>query len=205
MVTDDLSRTHPWPRVKWTRAGQVEALLDGGANLTGLKEGPPAQAFSALRSQDRAGAVRFVAQCLPRITAVEWMEACLLRSRLPAIGVQAEARVAVGRWLRDPSEKLRRLAYVAGERAGWDTADGVACLAVFLSGGSLAPADQQQGVQPAPGVFGRTVAGSVLMACLSNGPLAFDRRLDAALDLAEMCAAGNPLPQSMAGQQEGDA
>lgn len=179
-----------WPRVKWSRAGQVEALLDGMVDLDAVRDLPPPAAFQALRRGDAMQATRFIAQCLPRMEAVLWIAACLDRSGEPKSPAHAEARSAVRRWINNPSDKFRRMAFDVGQKAGWATADGAACLAVFLSGGSMAPAEQEQPVNPAPEVFGQAAAGAVLMAAHSQGPQQFDRQLGVLLDLAEAIAAG---------------
>ena len=72
-------------------------------------------------------------------------------------------------------------------------ADGAACLAIFLSGGSMAPAEQEVPVNPAPGSFGQAVAGAVLIAALCDGPQKFEERLSALLQLAEAAAAGETI------------
>ncbi len=179
-----------WPRVKWSRAGQVESLLDGMVDLDAVRDLPPPVAFQALRRNDAMQATRFIAQCLPRMEAVLWIAACLDRSGEPKSPVQSEARAAVRRWINNPSDKFRRMAFEVGQKAGWATADGAACLAVFLSGGSMAPAEQEQPVNPGPEVFGQAAAGAVLMAAHAHGPQQFDGQLATLLDLAEGIAAG---------------
>lgn len=182
-----------WRRVKWTRAGQVAAVLDGLVDLEVLYDQPPATAFAALRAVDRMQAARFLAQCLPRMEAVRWVAACL--NGMSAAGQPARmvAKKAVNRWLGDPSDANRRIAYEAGQLAGFASAEGAACLAVFMSGGSIAPATQEQGVQPKAGAFGQAVAGAVMMASFSDGAAAFDRKLRANIDLGEKAAAGEAL------------
>ncbi len=181
----------PWRRVKWTRAAQLAPLLDDAVELDGLADRPPAEAFAALFDTDRIQATRFVAQCLPRMDAVMWVGACLQRSGAPKTTAAAVARKAAVRWVREPSDALRREAFVAGEKAGWATADGAACLAIFLSGGSMAPPEQEQGVPPPPGAFGQAVAGAVLIAALSDGPAEFENKLGVLLRIAEASAAGD--------------
>ena len=182
-----------WTRVKWSRAGQLAPMLDGLVELDGLSESSPVQAFATLRQTDRAQATRFVAQCLPRMDAVQWVAACLEQSGQPERPPLADARTLVLRWARDPSDKVRRLCFEAGQRAGFGSAEGAACLAIFLSGGSMAPAEQEQPVNPAQGTFGQAVAGAVLMAALRQGPQHFETRLTALLDLADATAAGEPI------------
>lgn len=179
-----------WRRVKWTRASQLAAVLEGVVDLETLHDKPPAQAFAALREVDVAQATRFIAQCLPRMEALRWVAACL--AKMPSVEIPARlvAKKAVNRWLAEPSDTNRRITYEAGQIVGWSTAEGAACLAVFLSGGSIAPAAQEQGIQPAPGVFGQAVAGAVMMASFGHGAVAYARHLAANVDLAEKVAAG---------------
>ena len=190
---DLLTSARAWRRVKWTRAGQVAAMLDGLVDLEALYDQPPSVAFAALRSVDLAQAARFLAQCLPRMEALRWAAACL--GTMPTVEQPARlvAKKAVNRWLAEPSDSNRRIAYEAGQIVGWASAEGAACLSVFLSGGSIAPEAQEQGVPPAPGAFGQAVAGSVLMSAFGEGPQSFDQRLAANIDLGEKAAAGEAL------------
>ncbi len=194
-MTESATMTAPriWRRVKWTRAGQIAALLDGVVDLEALYDQPPAQAFAALRQVDVAQAARFLAQCLPRMEALHWAAACLNAMTPPDQPARLVAKKAVNRWLAEPTDANRRIAYEAGQIVGWATAEGAACLAVFLSGGSIAPAAQEQGVQPALGAFGQAIAGAVMMASFGAGAAAFDRQLRANVDLGEKAAAGEAL------------
>lgn len=193
MIASETIPVRAWKRVKWTRAGQLAAYVDGLSDFPELTDQEPARAFADLRCCNPQMAAHFVAQCLPRLDAVQWIAACLACSQ-PGTALQQEARAAVERWIRDPSDKLRRLAYETGEAVGWDKAEGAACLAVFLSGGSLAPAEQDVPVNAGPGVFGQATAGAVLMAALAHGPAQFAASLDAFLDMATRFAAGEVLP-----------
>jgi hypothetical protein len=193
MVAEADTTVRAWPRVKWTRAGQVAAVLDGLVDLEQLYDQPPAAAFAALREVDRMQAARFLAQCLPRMEALRWVAACLNGMPPPNQPARMVAKKAVSRWLADPSDTNRRIAHEAGQIVGWASAEGAACLAVFMSGGSIAPAAQEQGVQPKVGAFGQAVAGAVMMASFAEGAAAFDSRLRANIDLGEKAAAGEAL------------
>ncbi|WP_310497852.1 DUF6931 family protein [Sandarakinorhabdus sp.] len=184
-----IAPSRPWPRVKWTRAGQLAAIFDGLVELDGLTEAPPQEAFSVLRQRDIHQATRFIAHCLPRLDAIAWAAGCLAAMDNVTSARRLAARKAVSRWLAEPSDANRRLAYQAGEAASFATAEGAACLAVFLSGGSLAPPTQEQGVQPAAGNFGQAVAGAVMLATLNDDAPRFAERLARALDTAEQLAA----------------
>ncbi len=193
MSEDVMTAPRQWRRVKWTRAGQVAAVLDGLVDLEPLHDQPPAAAFAALRASDRMQAARFLAQCLPRMEALRWVAACLATMPPATQPARLVAKKALNRWLADPSDANRRIAHEAGQIAGWASAEGAACLAVFLSGGSIAPATQEQGVPPAAGAFGQAVAGAVMMAAFSEGAVEFERRLLVAIDLGERAAAGEAL------------
>jgi hypothetical protein len=173
----------PWRRVKWTRAGQLAGLADIGDALAGLHDAPPAVAFAALRAQQPQACVRFMAQCLPRFEAVQWVGRAL--SRIPAATpAAAEVRRGIGDWIADPSDKRRRLVFDLAQALGFGHPEGAAGLAVFLSGGSMSPPEVEQGVAPPPGTFGQAVAAAILLAGMTKGPQNFDAELEVLLGLA---------------------
>lgn len=175
----------PWRRVKWTRAGQLAGLADGGKALDGLLDVPPQMAAAVLRESNPQVAVRFVAQCLPRFDAMRWLHEGLARIPPPPAGSsRAEIRTGIAAWLADPSDKRRRLVFEFAEAIGFDVPEGAAGLAVFLSGGALGPADLEHGAPPGPGAFGQAVAGAVLLMALAHGPERFSSEIDALLGIA---------------------
>ncbi|MEI6486829.1 MAG: hypothetical protein WCO11_11245 [Sphingomonadales bacterium] len=178
-----------WPRVKWTKAGQLAGLVGSRVQLDPVAEMAPAEAFARLRGEDAVQALHFIALCLPRIDGVRWMAAALTTMAPTNLARRLAARKAVNRWLAEPSDANRRLAFQAGETAGFDSAEGCACLAVFLSGGSLAPATQEQPVPAPPAAFGLAVASAVQIAALNDDPVNMPGRLDALLAEAEKLAA----------------
>lgn len=183
-----MSEARAWARVKWTRASQVAPLM--GEELGALDTLPPAQAFAVLRGEDPAAAARFAAHCLPRIDAVRWLAECLdaVAGELPPARVVAAK--AVRRWAANPSDEPRRLAFEAGGIAGWETVEGLACLAVYFSGGSLAPATQEAPVNPPAGAFGQAAGSAVVLAAQAAGAEAYPARIAAMLDRADAIAAG---------------
>lgn len=191
-MTEDVATAQPraWPRVKWTRAAQVAPLLGDSVDMATVAGLPPSQAFAVLRADDPMGAARFMAQCLPRVDAARWVAACLEDADGAPPPARAVAAKAVRRWVANPSDDARRLAFNAGGLAGWDTMEGMACLAIFLSGGSMAPPGQETPVNPAPGAFGQAAAGAVLLAASADGVPAFAGKIAAMLDTADRIAAG---------------
>lgn len=190
MDTDIAAGPRAWPRVKWTRAAQVAPLLGNQPDLAAVGGMPPAAAFAVLRDSDPMGAARFMAQCLSRVDAARWVAACLAEADANPPPARAVAAKAVRRWVSHPSDDARRLAYDAGGMAGWETMEGMACLAIFLSGGSLAPPAQEQPVNPPPGAFGQAAAGAVLLAASFDGVPAFAGKLAGMLARADAIAAG---------------
>ncbi|HEY0302001.1 MAG TPA: hypothetical protein VGC36_11730, partial [Rhizomicrobium sp.] len=129
-----------WPRVKWSEAGQITRLLgwaDAGA-------APPAAHFAELKNGARyAEAVKFLALALPRLETVAWA-ARAVRDTAPgsAPGTpEATALKTALLWLQDPVETRRRAAFDAAQAADSASAEAMAAMAAFYSGGSIAPID----------------------------------------------------------------
>lgn len=178
-----MTQVAPWRRVKWTRAGQLAGLALVGDALAGINDAPPALAFQRLRAEQPQAAVRFMAQCLPRFEAVQWLHRAMARTA-PRTPAAAEIRKGIADWIADPSDKRRRMVFDLAQALGLDSPEGAAGLALFLSGGSMSPAEVEQGVGPPPGTFGQTVAGAILLAGLAKGPEHFAAEIDALLGLA---------------------
>ena len=85
-------------------------------------------------------AVRLLAHALPRQDGIRWAGDCARNGASSAAA--SAALTAVEAWLGDPGEPNRRACGAAATAAGCATAAGSAALAVFLSGGNIAPADR---------------------------------------------------------------
>jgi hypothetical protein len=138
-----------------------------------LKDGQtPAQFFRLLvEGGHLQDAIRFLASALPKREAVGW---AYLAARA-AHGDKAEAKCAAAleatrKWVIDPSEANRRTAEKTAKPAGYGTPAGCAALAAFLSGGSIAPADQKTPVQPAEHLCATSVFGAVFMSGVMTQP-----------------------------------
>ena len=165
----DLLSIRAWPRVKWTRAGQVAALLDGMVDLEQLYDQPPAAAFAALREVDRMQAARFLAQCLPRMEALRWVAVCLNGMGPPSQparmvakkALQPLARRAVG---YQPADRLRsRPDRRLGVRRRARRVSRCTCRAAA----SHQPR-RNKAYSRRPGAFGQAVAGAVMMASFAE-------------------------------------
>src|SRR5262245_7840565 len=115
-------------------------------------------------------AVRFVAHALPKREAVWWAWVCARRTATldPAGKIQG-ALDATERWIAQPTEENRRAAYAAGEVAEFSTGAGCTGMAVFFSGGSLAPPNCPA-VPPGDFLTAKAVAGAVIFAAIATEP-----------------------------------
>lgn len=154
-----------WSRVSWTEAGQVTRVL-GWKETTETEALPPAEYFDRLKSQGRlADAVSFLAQSLRRFDAVSWAIR-IVRGFEPAPDPETAEGAALKTallWLQDPSDERRRTAFQAARAA--NGAEAMAAMAVFFSGGSVAPA-QCEPLPAPPETAGRLAAAAVRLACI---------------------------------------
>lgn len=115
-------------------------------------------------------ALSFLAYALPRREALWWGLRCVREITPPEPPPEIGAALAsVDAWVGKPSDELRRAAMKAAEAATYATPAGCLALAVFFSEGSMAPAD----CPPVPvgeWFCARTIAATVLLGSLANGP-----------------------------------
>jgi hypothetical protein len=127
-------------------------------------------------------AVRILSLILPSREAVwwAWMSARKASGEEPPKPV-ADALAVIERWLREPSDEHRRAAMDAGEAADFASPAGCVALAVFFSGGSVAPSDAPY-VPPQEFVAGKTIAASILLSAVVSEPELATEKLGAALE-----------------------
>ena len=154
-----------WSRVSWTEAGQVTRVL-GWKESAETEALPPGAYFDRLKSEDRlADAVCFLAQSLRRFDAVTWAVR-FVRDCEPVPDpetAEGNALKAALLWLQDPSDERRRIAFAAARAA--KGAEALAAMAVFFSGGSVAPPHCEALPAP-PDTAGRLAAAAVRLACV---------------------------------------
>lgn len=143
-------------------AGKLE-LSEAARSVLGVGLAPADYIERLMEGGHWTDAIRLLSLALPKRAAVWWACRCARKASAattPAAGVALSAAEA---WVAEPTEEHRRAAFPAAEKAPLGTPTGCAALAVFLSGGSLAPPDVAV-VPPADDLTGKIVAGSVLMA-----------------------------------------
>jgi hypothetical protein len=115
-------------------------------------------------------ALAFLAYGLPKREAVWWSLECAKKiAPAPAPPIAAAFEV-VDAWLLEPeNDEKRRAAMPAADAATYGTPAGCTALAVFFSGGSIAPADCP-GVPPGEWLCARTVASGIQLGTLLVPP-----------------------------------
>jgi hypothetical protein len=122
------------------------------------------------KKKQHVDAVRLLAHALPKADAVRWAVGCAKGAagdKAPL--AEAAALAVVEKWLGDPAEDQRRAAMPAAEAAGLGTPAGCAALAVFFSGGSLAPPDVPV-VPPGEHLTAQAAANAVILAAVGKEP-----------------------------------
>lgn len=152
-----------------TIAGRFQLTKPATALLTA--ELTPGEFAAALLAQGHFNdAIQFVAHALPTRDGVWWACQCARQSMNPETTREEEAAIfAAERWVTQLSDETRRDALNAANTAGVGTAGGSAALAVFHTGGSLAPPDAPP-VIPREFASAPLVAGSVILATIHSDP-----------------------------------
>jgi hypothetical protein len=110
-------------------------------------------------------AVKYLALAIGPGRAIAWALACLKELRVERFPESAAALEAFDAWASDPSEANRRAAAdIAGK--GPEKSLG---LAIFFSGGSIAPPDVNP-VPPPPNVAEKLAAGAIMLAVVGEQP-----------------------------------
>lgn len=107
-------------------------------------------------------AVRFLAQAIGPARAITWALACLRELRTENNG---NAFAILDAWAADPSDTNRRAAANAAE----DGPEKSLGLAIFFSGGSIAPPEVNP-VSPPPHVAEKLAAGAIMLAVVAEKP-----------------------------------
>jgi hypothetical protein len=126
----------------------------------------------------RVDALRFLAHLLPRREAIWWAWTCA--RRVTDEGAKPEARAALDateRWIQQPTDENRRAAMAAAEAATFETPAGCTALAVFLSGGSLAP-PTAPAVDPPRFAAAKAISGSLLISGIASEPEKAEEKYD---------------------------
>ncbi|MEE4207114.1 MAG: hypothetical protein V2I39_12545 [Erythrobacter sp.] len=178
-----------WTIVLWDDARQLATEAELPAEFIPEEELPPEALFRSLRdAAEDAHALSFIAAALPRREAIEWGLAAIPE---PPGGDRDSLsrrllRDAAYRWLDDPEDTNRRALFDLAEEAREDWPEKLIALAVFFSGGSIAPPDHDH-VPADPSICATLVSAAVLASMaehIQNDPDLLARALELADEVA---------------------
>lgn len=138
-------------------------------------------------SGDLPAAIDYLAHALPRVEAIAWA-ARILDDGSRRHELERGDRHALDtalRWVGEPGEAYRRAAGEAADRAGRRSPERCLALAVFASGGSIAPPGMVP-IAPPPEAVPRYVAGAIKQAAYRGDDA--ERAFRDALTLGEAVA-----------------
>jgi hypothetical protein len=160
-----------WISVSWTKAQQIKGLYEKRAvMLLDPHLTPEAYYLTLIAQKEHNEAIFYVAHALPRFEAIVWAGKVfdMLRplSDLDAEGQQASTLIK--RWVNDPDEGKRRACYAFAETMDETTPEKLVLLAIFLSGGSMAPEDFTP-VHPKEDITAKLVAAALIDVVTQSG------------------------------------
>ena len=107
---------------------------------------------------------------------------------LPSI--DRAAREAAEEWVRQQTDKTRRIAFARAQAGGCVSPEAWAAIAAFWSGDSMSP-EGQPAVPPAPHLAGTAAAGAVALASVRGDVTQREARLHRFLESGRNIAAGD--------------
>jgi hypothetical protein len=177
-----------WSQITWTEARQIVDLMEIEEAARPDPEVRPRDHYARLRdSGDLENAMLFLGHALPRFEGAAWAAHRLEElARDTELGTGDRQALDYSlRWVGDPSDEHRRAAFAAHEAAGAGSAERLLALAVFMTGGSLAPEDLTP-VLPEPHLSGRLAASALIVAAHRSGDA--QRSMRRSLELGERIA-----------------
>lgn len=166
------------------------ALGDGARKLLAPELTVEGYLQLLIKEKQYVDAVRVLAYSLPTREAIVWANWCARKfSQENPSEKFSTALGAVEKWLAEPNDENRRAAMKAAELAEFGTPAGSAALAVFFSGGSIAPPDAPE-IAPQENLGPNAVVGTVLMAAVLKEPEQAEAKYLAFLAAGQKIAAG---------------
>lgn len=145
-------------------------LGEQAATIAQVDQDGPAFVEALVHAEEYPAALSFLAYLLPKREAIWWAWTCARRGLPPEPAPEVQAALdATERWIVQPSDANRRAAFELAESADLGTPAGCTALAVFFTGGSIAPVGSPD--VPAPeGAAARAIAGSITLAAVAPPP-----------------------------------
>lgn len=152
-----------WTVVFWSSARQIAEEAKLPRELWPAGDVAPAAFFAQLRDAGEVtAAIAYVACALPKLETIEWGLASLpaLAREDPDYAARMLLRDSARRWLQEPDDENRRSIERLIEGADQSWPEALIGLAIFFSGGSIAPEDNPP-VPADPRLPGQLIAGAV--------------------------------------------
>ena len=179
-----------------------EAALAAPAQALQHPSRGPREFVAALEKEEHhVDALKFLAHLLPRREAVWWAWMCAHKEAGDHAPPRERAALeATERWIAEPTDDHRRAAMRAAEDATFETPAGCAALAVFLSGGSLAPPGVAETL-PSRFAAAKAVFGSLVFSAVcrepESAPQRYRRFLSYGVELADRIRLWEGLQRSV--------
>ncbi|MFC6486409.1 DUF6931 family protein [Nitratireductor sp. GCM10026969] len=176
-------QTEPFRKIKAATAAEICERVDLSPEAKAylLPDVSPQGYLSLIVEAEHVGdAVRFLAFSLPIREGIWW--ACVVaNSEIEAPSeIESTCLERAAAWVYEPTEARRRSCMEAAELAKFEGAAAYAALAVFWSGGSLAPEDMPEApADPSLGPIG--VGASVLLSLTRGDPQKLGHRFETAI------------------------
>lgn len=152
-----------WTVVFWSSARQIAEEAGLPRDLWPDDAVAPGVFFRTLcDAGETAAAIAYAAAALPKLEAIEWGLASLppLPADHPDFAARMLLRDASQRWLHEPDDDNRRAIERLVDGADQSWPETLIGLAIFFSGGSIAPEDCPP-VPADPGLPGQLIAGAM--------------------------------------------
>lgn len=187
------------PLLRFETVEQLFTIIKPGVEISDLSaSGMSTIDFLNILDQKNhlSEAIRYLAIALPRREAIWW--ACATHRTLGLVKLddikEQDAWRIVEEWVYNPNEDTRNQTYAIADSLGYQTPGAYGAMAVFWSGGSIAPPETGQIVPPSPGLTGTAVGASILMICSKGEPKQAVERQKAAFRIGlDVACGGNGL------------
>ena len=133
-----------WTIVMWSAALQIAKEAGLPQDLWPGEDVAPEDFFRSLREgDDPMAAISYAACALPKLEAIEWALASLpeVPEDDPDYSQKMLLRDSARRWVDEPDDENRRAVFALAENSNNEWPETLIGLAIFFSGGSIAPED----------------------------------------------------------------
>jgi len=178
-----------WTIVLWNDARQIAKHAQLRKDTWPADAVSPQAYFEKLRTSGELGqATLFIASALPRLDAITWVTKALPQpdETHPDYKDRRLLRDMVQRWVDDPDDENRRAIFEIAESADSEWSETLLALAVYFSGGSIAPVDLEP-VLPEPQITAHLAAAALQSAAVEYAST-HGNIMNQALDLAHNVA-----------------